>query len=253
MHLHPLAFVCSLAVLASPVAAMVGGAAPSDPALARHLVMIVSPHGFCTGAAVARDLVLTAAHCVPAGGDLKLIEKDASGTPQLRDIARVARHPQYMAENFAKHRVTADVALVKLARLLPASIVPAPLGVPQKPVAPGDRFTVAGYGLGTAGEPKSGGRARQAHLTVTGQPGTLQIRLVDDKTRGERPGQGSCEGDSGAPAFDLTGIPTVIGVVSVATGAKLAAGCGGLTIVTPLARYRDWIVKTAREMGSPLP
>jgi hypothetical protein len=253
MQLRPLALACVLFVMSSPTKAMVGGAAPADPTLARHLVMIVSARGFCTGAAIARDLVLTAAHCVPPGADYKLIETDAGGTPQLRDIARIARHPQYSADNFERHRVTADLALLKLARALPASTVPAPLGLPQKPVVPGDRFTVAGYGLGTVGEAKSGGRARAASLLVTGQPGTLQIRLVDETTRGERPGLGSCDGDSGAPAFDLAAVPTVIGVVSVATGARLAAGCGGLTIVTPLARYRDWLVKTARELGSPLP
>jgi hypothetical protein len=32
----------------------------------------------------------------------------------------------------------------------------------------------------------------------------------------------------------------------------LGAGCGGLTGVTPLARYRRWIVEQAGRMGSPL-
>jgi hypothetical protein len=41
-------------------------------------------------------------------------------------------------------------------------------------------------------------------------------------------------------------------VVSVATGPKNSHGCGGLTIVTPLVRYRDWIVQQAKRMGAPL-
>ena len=45
----------------------------------------------------------------------------------------------------------------------------------------------------------------------------------------------------------------VVGVVSWSTGANNSAGCGGLTGVTPLARYRDWIADTARQLGSPLP
>jgi secreted trypsin-like serine protease len=45
----------------------------------------------------------------------------------------------------------------------------------------------------------------------------------------------------------------VIGVVSWTTGAKNSEGCGGLTGVTPLARYRDWIVQTASKLGSPPP
>jgi len=45
----------------------------------------------------------------------------------------------------------------------------------------------------------------------------------------------------------------VIGVVSWATGAKLTAGCGGLTGLTPLSSHRDWIARTARELGNALP
>ena len=41
-------------------------------------------------------------------------------------------------------------------------------------------------------------------------------------------------------------------MVSWSTGPKLSAGCGGLTGITPLVRYRAWIVDTARALGSPL-
>jgi hypothetical protein len=44
----------------------------------------------------------------------------------------------------------------------------------------------------------------------------------------------------------------VIGVVSWSTGPNLGDGCGGLTGVTPLVRYRDWIVREAARMGSAL-
>ena len=70
------------------------------------------------------------------------------------------------------------------------------------PVAAGDRFLVAGYGLAVRGDGKSGGTLRTATLVATGQPGSLQIRLVDPATRNERAGLGACTGDSGAPVFD---------------------------------------------------
>jgi hypothetical protein len=44
----------------------------------------------------------------------------------------------------------------------------------------------------------------------------------------------------------------VVGVVSWSTGPALSDGCGGLTGVTPLTRYRVWIVEQARKMGAPL-
>ena len=51
-------------------------------------------------------------------------------------------------------------------------------------------------------------RVRAAKLVATGRPGTLQIRLFDPATRGEKPGLGACTGDSGAPVFGLDGRPS---------------------------------------------
>ena len=81
----------------------------------------------------------------------------------------------------------------------------------------------------------------------------MQIRLYDPATKGEASGLGACTGDSGAPAFrETNGSVAIIGVVSWSTGPKLTGGCGGLTGITPLTRYRAWIVDTARALGSPL-
>jgi hypothetical protein len=117
----------------------------------------------------------------------------------------------------------------------------------------GDRFVVAGYGVAVRGDGKSGGTVRAATLVATGQPGTLQIRLADPATKGERGGLGACTGDSGAPVYrEIGGALAVVGVVSWSTGPALSDGCGGLTGVTPLTRYRAWIVEQARKMGAPL-
>ena len=54
--------------------------------------MIVGSHGtFCTGAAIARDLVLTAGHCVEADTTYKVVEFDAAHQPRLLDVRDVAR------------------------------------------------------------------------------------------------------------------------------------------------------------------
>src|SRR5947209_8209652 len=56
------------ASLAPHAAALVGGAAPADEEIARHVVMIVGSRGTsCTATAIARDVLLTAAHCVMPG------------------------------------------------------------------------------------------------------------------------------------------------------------------------------------------
>jgi hypothetical protein len=52
--------------------------------------------------------------------------------------------------------------------------------------------------------------------------------------------------------MNADGTLAVIGVVSWSTGPRNAAGCGGLTGVTPLARYRAWLIEQAARMGSRL-
>ena len=243
-----LEFIAALACLiAAPAAAMVGNA-PLAPAQGRRAVMIVGSGGtFCTGAAIARDLVLTAAHCVQPGADYKLVEFDAAHSPQMLDVRSVSRHPNFNIQTLLAHRATADVALLKLAAPLPAAVVPATLGDSTTAPQVGDAFTVTGYGLSVRHDAKTGGTLRTATLVATGKPGNLQIRLVDPATGGKSAGQGACTGDSGAPVY---GGDALIGVVSWSTGPKLEGGCGGLTGVTPITLYRSWIVEEARRLGS---
>jgi secreted trypsin-like serine protease len=242
-----------LSVLTSvPAPAMVGNAPPAGE-FARAAVMIVGSRGnSCTGTLVARDLVLTAAHCVPPGFDYKLVQYDAQRQPGLRDIARIERHPKFSQQTFDNHLATADVALIKLAA--PAQNNAQGIVFSGAfAVAPGDRFSVAGYGLTERGNGKTGGTLRAANLVATGRPGNLQIRLVDPAAKGERVGLGACTGDSGGPVFrDDGGRFVIVGVVSWSTGPNNSEGCGGLTGVTPLSLYRGWIVETAKKLGSPL-
>jgi hypothetical protein len=233
-----------------PAIAMVGGA-PSAPKFAHAVVMLAGQQGFCSGTAIARDLVLTAAHCVLPGADYRLVVPGPNGRPTLRPIASIARHPQFDAQAVQRHRATADVALLKFATEVASA--PIPLGPGGLKVSVGDMFLVAGYGLAMPGDGRSGGTVRTATLVATGQPGTLQLRLMDPTTKNERAGMGACVGDSGAPVFmDAGGALAVIGVVSWSTGPKNAAGCGGLTGVTPLTRYRPWLLEQAKRMGSQL-
>lgn len=238
-----------LVVLSAAPAAAITGRAPVALMQGRHAVMITGPGTFCTGAAIARDLVLTAAHCVAPGTDYKLIEFDAARQPKLLDIARIARHPNFNLKALLGHRATADVALIKLAHPLPADIIPATLERTDRRPQAGDRYTVTGYGLAVRGDGKTGGTLRTAQLVATGRPGNLQIRLVDPAAGGDRPGIGACTGDSGAPVYQDTAL---IGVVSWSTGPNMTAGCGGLTGVTPISLYRRWILDTAKKLGSPL-
>ena len=245
--------IAGLALLSAPATAIVGGGVPSAEGIGRSVVTIVGSRGnFCSGALIAPKLVLTAAHCVQPGSVYKLVETGADRQPQLQDVKNVAVHPGFNMQAMTAHRATADVALLQL-EIPPSGKTASALSAPQIPLLAGSRFTISGIGVTIRGQGSSGGIVRAAGLVATGQPGTLQIRLVDPLTLGMRAGLGACTGDSGGPVFeDRPGGPAIVGVISWSTGPNGSDGCGGLTGVTPLTLYRDWILQTARQWGSAL-
>ena len=245
--------IAAALLFTTPAHAIVGGGTPQADGVARAVVTIVGSRGnFCTGSVIAPKLVLTVAHCVQPGADYKIVDYGADGKPQLLNVRSVAIHPNFNMQAMQAHRATADVALLQLDIPLKGKST-VPVGSPNIPIQVGSRFTIAGIGVTVRGEGKSGGTIRVAALVATGQPGTLQIRLVDPLTNGVRDGIGACTGDSGGPVFeDRPNGAVLVGVISWSTGPNGAAGCGGLTGVTPLTLYRDWILQTARSWGAAL-
>lgn len=250
---HLTALTCCL-ILCHPASAMVGGAPAVDASAYRSEIMILSGRGnLCTGIVLRQDLVLTAAHCIEPGLAYKLYELDAERKPIFHDLAKTVVHPQFSKATFDANRATPDLALLKVAARLPAKFLPAVLSKPRARVVVGESFAIVGYGVTAPRDNRSAAVLRRADLIATGQPGNLQLRLVDPATKGETPGLGACTGDSGGPVYEeRDGMRLVYGAISWTTGPKLGAGCGGLTGVTPLELHLKWIVDTARKLGSPL-
>ena len=188
--------VAALFAATAPGRAMVGPSA-EDAALASHAIMILSRSGavagYCSAVVVARAAVLTAAHCVPPGGALKLFFRDAAGAPVLLDVADVERHPGYRADAIRKRERSIDLALVRLPAPLPGRFEPATLGGSAPPPALGARFRVAGYGLSREDAPATSGTLRVATLAARA-PASAVLLWADDPTGR---GAGACTGDSG--------------------------------------------------------
>ena len=194
--------------------------------------------------------MLTVAHCVQPGATYKIVEYGADKQPQLRDVQH-RRHPS----RHSTCRRCWPIAPPPTWRCCSSKRrrrgkLPPCSACRSFRLPAGSRFTIAGVGVTIRGEGSSAGTVRVAGLVATGRPGTLQIRLVDPVGQGTRAGLGACTGDSGGPVFeDRPGGPAIVGVISWSTGPNGSAGCGGLTGVTPLTLYRDWILQTARQWG----
>jgi secreted trypsin-like serine protease len=235
--------------LTTPSHAIVGAAVTNPDAIGRSVVTVIGSHGtVCTGALIAPNIVLTAGHCIAPQTSYRVVDY-TTRPPGLLTARKVERHPQFNMQTMLAHRATADVALLLLESAVPSK-EPALLGTPGIPVASGARFTIAGIGVTASGRDDGVGTIRAAALVATGQPSGFQIRLVDPATNNTRNGLGACTGDSGAPVFEnQSDRAVIVGIVSWSTGANNSAGCGGLTGVTPLTLYHDWILQTLRSWG----
>lgn len=185
--------------------------------------------GVCSGVVVAADVVLTAAHCVPAGRQVRVHYREG-GQPVLLEPAGIARHPEFRPNAVAERARSIDLALIRLPRPLPERFGAAELAAEVE----GDRVTVAGFGAGREADPSSMGVWRSAELSVTRPFGESRVLLW---ARGG-PGQGGCQGDSGGPLLD--GRSAVVAITSWTTGER-SARCGALTQGILIGSQRGWI------------
>src|SRR5262249_50142041 len=85
-------------VLCLPAAAMVGGATTAHDGVARSVVMVLGSRGnVCTGTALARDLVLTAAHCVTSAPEHRILPAKGAA---LMEIRTASVHPSFSPQSF---------------------------------------------------------------------------------------------------------------------------------------------------------
>jgi Trypsin len=238
------AFFCFV-LICGPARGLVGGVPSATGDIARSVLGIVGPHNsFCTATAVARNVLLSAAHCVQQGANYRAQFRDTNGLRAFSDSVEWERLPQYKPP-IPRTAPVGDLALLKLATPLPAEIGIAVLELHSPPIWPGDRFTVIGGGIPFRGLHETGFN-RAATLVATGPFSTLQIRLIDPSG----PKSGVCFGDSGSPVFQSEADGTrIVGVVSWASGPNNTKGCGGLTGATPLSPYRQWIEGTLNRLG----
>jgi hypothetical protein len=229
-----------------PAAAIIGGA-PAPAEIGAQTALIVSTRGAsCSSAVLTRDLLLTAAHCVEPKGEYAVAVFEG-GAPKLAPVARIVLHSRFDRDAFRTRKPTPDLALVKLSAPLPASYRPARLARDVFKPAPGESFTLTGYGTTREGDDKSAGKINALALPAIGNTvdatGVIMVRLsAGGKVAG------ACTGDSGGAVFQGDEVAAIIGWT---TGTKNRE-CGNVTGATLVAPQLDWIAKAAKDLGSSL-
>lgn len=191
----------------------------------------VAGKGFCTGALIAPDLVLTAAHCLfdrETGSrvDHNTIEFRAGWrdgrASAYRNVRRAVVHPDYQYDGTATtDRVRNDLALIELDRPIRNTRV-IPFKTSERPTK-GDRIGVVSYALDRSEAPS----LQEVCHVMARQKGVLVM---------------SCDvnfGSSGAPIFNIEDNEAkIVSIVSAKAEVKGIPVSLGTALEGPLARLR---------------
>lgn len=236
-RLLPAAF---FALHATGAFALGGSASGADRSLVPHLVMVLSKqgarHSACTGTVIARDIVVTAAHCV-AGNRQIVIAYAEDGSHVLQRILAKALNPGFSSGS----RVSIDLALLRLEGALPARFSPVTLDRGQGAHRVGQSQTIAGFGLQAEQAESTAGTLRSASVSVLPRLFPRYLRLG----QGGEPGLSDiaiCTGDSGGPVFEAeSSTPLLVGVVYGREKFGNAQSCGVTAQAVRIAPQRQWI------------
>ncbi|MDB5592157.1 MAG: peptidase [Enterovirga sp.] len=250
-------FLTASAVLWPAAAfAVTRGTLVQDPdGLRRSVVQIESSRGeLCSGAVIAPDLVLTAAHCVLQRAAYRVVVVDRRFRRITVKALAAAMHPDFVPGTTPRNQPGIDLAILKLARPLGPDFSPLDPAAATN-VAPGESVNLAGFGLAAENRRGSGRVLRQTRLMSLGtlEVGNRVLVMADEDRMAETTGAGACRGDSGGPIVrrDAGGGYQLLGIVSWSSGALRSStptACGGLTAVTPVAEHGRWIASRSEEL-----
>ncbi len=177
----------------------------TSSSLGRYTVRIMGA-AYCTGVAIARKAVVTAAHC--GGRSMRIV-----GGGKSVGIASLSRSA--VLDDGRRVSVTGDAVILKLSSALPSAISAAPVGDGE-----GDSFTIAGYGTTDERWRGSFGALHEARLVAA------EARALVDPNRTGSIGASACFGDSGGPVM-RGGM--LVGIITRAAHPHPRIACGHLT------------------------
>ncbi len=193
-----------------------------------HMVRVHSGASHCSGVAIGRQAVVTAAHCAGRPG------VNADG--QRIAVAQVTRSAVVDGRRVS---VAGDAAILILRTPLPGSISPLPVGSPG-----GGDFTIAGFGTASEAQRMAIGTLREARLV---QAAHHRWMLVDPNRNGKLSAS-ACFGDSGGAVMQ-NGV--LVGVITRANYPRAPIACGWYTQYAPVSASGAPVAVAALPVDTP--
>lgn len=207
---------------------------------AQHVVGLLTPRfGNCTGTLTDKNIVLTAAHCIPPNPRSMYVIfstslKNANTSNAAPVIAAIV---SLLWGKSTGEKNTGDIAVVKFQGQAPTGYVPVNVLKNSNYLAPSAFTLLAGYGLDD-GTTQTGSGILRETFTVLSNPRYSQTEAVLDQTIG----RGTCSGDSGGPAFLLlNGAYYIWGITS--RGDAQCKKTGVYTVVVPYQLFIDTAIR----------
>ncbi|MFV8256432.1 S1 family peptidase [Bdellovibrio bacteriovorus] len=202
--------------------------------------------GICTGAFIAEDVILTAAHCVDEKGATYDIAYGLNPLEEKRKVLRIDKVIPH--ENFVRDTSKLgayDIALIKIRDPKPSRLKILGLKAETTLDQP-TPYLAIGYG-----KTSDGARVKERgilHSTPTIISEINETHLIGN----QKNGIGICQGDSGGPLLkaDENGEPVIIGITHATfkyKGDPIASNeCYSRAAYVNVANQMDWIHKNLK-------